>query len=293
MVIAILATLIALLLPAIQSAREAARRAVCSSRLKETGLAMLHYESLSGVFPAGRLGCDDAGDSANIDVCPPGLPSERKTGASGFIEILPQLEQQPLYDRLHVQEGGLWNRNVDDLSWYSDPGKCRGVKESVEVFICPSEDSARLSDVYAPVAAATSSFALVQGSQGPGASLNTAKYDNDGMFLYVARRRSRQVADGLSKTFMVGEVVLSDTWESSNTWSYALVHADCLRTTANPLNTQPGAGATLARQNGAFASQHPGGAQFCFADGHVEFFGEDVALPIYQAASTINGDRAR
>jgi prepilin-type processing-associated H-X9-DG protein len=103
----------------------------------------------------------------------------------------------------------------------------------------------------------------------------------------------RQLAGGAcwdwaSKSGSVA-VVLADTWESSNTWSYALAHADCLRTTANPLNTRPGAGTTVQRQNGAFGSQHPEGAVFCFADGHVRFVTNNVELTIYQAQSTIEG----
>ena len=290
-VIAILGILVALLLPAVQAAREAARKATCTSHQKEVGLAILSFEAAHGAFPAGRIGCDDTGDAMSISVCPPGLPPEKKTGASGFVEILPQLEQQSLYDRIDVKKGGLWNRNVDDLGWYGDEGKCRGIKDRLDILVCPSDTSLPMSDVYAPVTAATSSYAFVQGSRGPALDLpsHLAKFENNGLFQYVMRCRTEQVLDGLSQTAMLGEVVLSDTWESSNTWSYALVYADCLRTTANPLNTRPGAGFTLERQNGAFASQHPGGALFCFADGHVSFLAENIDLDVYQAVSTIDG----
>jgi len=130
---------------------------------------------------------------------------------------------------------------------------------------------------------------MVQGTRGPEQSALEVKFQNDGLFLYVIRRQAKQVRDGLSNTMMLGEVALADTWESSNTWSYALVHADCLRTTANPLNTRPGAGATVQRQNGAFGSQHPEGAVFCFADGHVRFITNEVELAIYRSLSTIAG----
>jgi prepilin-type N-terminal cleavage/methylation domain-containing protein len=218
-VLAILGVLVALLLPAIQAARESARRATCNSHQKQVGLAILSFEAAQGVFPAGRIGCDDTGDTMSIPVCPPGLSPEKKTGASGFVEILPQLEQQPLYDRIAVSQGGLWNRNIDDLNWYSDRGKCRGIKEQLDFFVCPSETSGPISDVYAPVKAATSSYAFVQGSRGPNFPTSVAKFENNGLFLYVIRRQAKQVSDGLSNTAMLGEVVLSDTWESSNTWS--------------------------------------------------------------------------
>ena len=291
-VIAIIGVLVALLLPAVQSARESARRTTCINHQKQVGLAILNYEISKKTFPAGRIGCDDTGETMQISVCPPGLAVEKKTGASGFVEILPQLEQQPLYERIAVYEGGLWNRNVDDLGWYRDRSKCKGIKERLEVLVCPSENSESMSEVYAPVTAATSSYAFVQGSIGPNFSPSVSKFENNGLFLYVIRRQIRQVGDGLSNTIMVGEVILSDTWESSNTWSYALVHADCLRTTANPLNTRPGAGTTIERQNGAFASQHPGGANFCYADGHVSFLADDIDLEVYRAVSTIQGEEA-
>jgi prepilin-type processing-associated H-X9-DG protein len=62
-----------------------------------------------------------------------------------------------------------------------------------------------------------------------------------------------------------------------------------MRTTANPLNTLPGTGVMLNRRNGAFGSNHPGGANFVFGDGHVEFIEDDIDLVLYQAASTISG----
>lgn len=288
-VIAIIGVLVALLLPAVSAGREAARRVTCVNRQKQVALALLQYEGVHGCFPAGRIGCDDAGDSHDIPGCPPGLPAEKKTAASGFVDILPQLEMQTLYDQLAIEAGGLWNRNVDDLGWYDDMNKCKGIKVSIEVLRCPSDESALLSDVYRPVEAATTSYALCQGSLGPGAGAEEVKYFNNGLFLYVMRRKDREITDGISNTYALGEVVLADVWESSNTWSYALAFADCLRTTTNALNTRPGAGAVVDRQNGAFASRHPGGAVFACADGHVTFVSDGIDRAAYQALSTIAG----
>ena len=57
---------------------------------------------------------------------------------------------------------------------------------------------------------------------------------------HAVTRKPNQVIDGLSKTLFLGEVVLADTWESSDTWTYALAHGHCLRTTYSQLNTRPG-----------------------------------------------------
>ena len=288
-VIAVVAILAGLLLPAVQSAREAARRSTCVNHQKQVGMALAAHESMLGSLPPGRIGCDDTGDTMDIDLCPPYLPSEERTAASGFVPILPQLELQTLYDQLAIEEGGLWNRNVDDLAWYSDISKCKGIKQRIDLLVCPSDTSDPISAVYDPVLAATASYAFVHGSRGPGTAAHIVKYGNDGPFLYVARRTMKQFLDGTSKTAVLGEVILADTWESSNTWSYALAHADCLRTTTNHLNTQPGAGMAVDRQNGAFGSHHPEGAIFCFADGHVEFVTNAVDQDIYRGMSTIAG----
>ena len=289
-VITIIGVLVSLLLPAVQAARESARRGVCTNHQKQIGVAIANFEGALSKFPSGRVGCDDTGDYASISVCPPGLTPEEKMGASGFVEILPQLEQQALYDQLAIRNGGLWNRNVDDLRWYDNLDKRRAIQERLSIYVCPSDMSEPISDVYGDaivVHAATSSYSLVNGSLGPDDPSKLVKYENNGLFLYVIQRKAKQVVDGLSNTLLLGEVLLSDTWESSNTWTYALAHADSLRTTANPLNTQPGAGMVKELRNGAFGSQHPGGAVFCFADGHAEFIVNEVDFPLYQEMSTI------
>ncbi len=286
--ISIIGILVGLLLPAIQSAREAARRESCLNNLKQLGLGIHSYESSHRKFPPGRVGCDDTGDHMAISACPPGLSAQRKTAASGFVVLLPQMEMQQLYDRLAIDIGGLWNRNVDDLGWYTDESKRLAIKEQPAFHRCPSDTSARLSDVYSPVIAATGSYAFVQGTLGPGRPPEQVKYNNDGPFVYVTSRKPSQVTDGLSHTFFVGEVMLADTWESSNTWTYALSNADCLRTTSNRLNTTPGDGYVYYRQNGAFGSQHPEGALFAFGDGHIEFLSDTITRVTYRALSTIS-----
>ncbi|MEZ6097874.1 MAG: DUF1559 domain-containing protein [Pirellulaceae bacterium] len=288
-VIAIVGVMVALLLPAVNAAREAARKTACINNQRQIGLALRNYESAARKFPPGRTGCDDTGDRMDHAVCPPGLPAVAKVGASGFILMLPQLEHQGLYDQLDIDHGGLWNRNVDDLYWYENEAKCRGIKERVAEFLCPSDTSGAISDVYNPVHAATGSYALSQGSLGPDSPVHLTKFENDGMFLYVTARRENQLKDGTSKTIAIGEVAMSDTWESSNTWTYALANADCLRSTRNQMNTPPGKGVVLRRQNGAFGSQHPSGAVFTYADGHVMFVSDDIDGDVYRAMSTIQG----
>ena len=285
-VIAIIGILIAMLLPAVQSVRESARRANCQNNLRQIGVAIANYESSLRFFPAGRIGCDDIG--MTVSECSNSLTPEENNGASGFVSILPQLEQGNLYDALSVSDGGLWNRDVDDLDWWKyDAEKRDGIMAQLPVYWCPSETGERTSDVYQPVVAATSSYAFCNGSLGPDNSAYTTKYRNNGPFLYVTQRNHASIRDGHSNTFFVGEVLRPDVWESSNVWTYAIANADSLRTTTNPLNTRPGDGITVERRNGAFGSSHPGGGNFVYGDGHVQFLSDSIELDVYQSLSTI------
>ena len=297
LVIAILGLLTGLLLPAVQACAgsnasggvcvEPAPSRHCRARLRggargvPTGASRVRRRRgrlyLRRNFPHCRL--------------PPGPAPRKKTAASGLVEILPYLEMQSLYDQLGVASGGLWNRNVDNLAWYSEPSKYKAVKASVAIFRCPSDESSVISDVYAPVLAATGSYALIQGTIGPGApnyEKRVAKYDNDGIFLYVRRRSEREITDGISLTLIAGEVVLADAWESSNAWTYARLNVDSLRTTANPLNTRPGA----ARSTTGKMEPWPvimTMANFAFADGHAKFIHNEIDLAIYRSLSTVAG----
>ena len=289
-VIAIIGILIGMLLPAVQIVRESARRTSCQNNFRQIGLAISIYESTLESLPPGRVGCDDLGESMSVPECPPGLTSEEKNGASGFVVLLPFLELGNLEEQLALDDGGLWNRDVDDIAWYMNfPTKREGVRSELSVLWCPSENGDRMSTVYQPLRAATSSYAFSSGSLGPNSDELVTAYDNNGAFGYRRARSLTEVGDGLSNSFFVGEVTRPDIWESSNIWSYAIVNADCLRTTDNPVNTRPGAGDTIERRNGAFASSHPGGSQFLFGDSHVQFISNDIEPSLYRALSTING----
>ena len=288
-VIGIVGVLVGLLLPAVQSVREAARRTSCQNNLRQIGMAVLNYDSAFKKLPPGRIGCDDSGETFGITGCPVGSSPEDKNGASGFVAILPQLELENVSRLIDVPNGGLWNRDVDDLAWYAIPEKRTGVREQVSVYWCPSETGERTTTVYTPTRAATGSYAFNAGTFGPTASELENKYENNGAFVYRNSKRISDVTDGTSNSFAVGEVVRPDIWESSNVWTYALTNADCLRTTENPLNTQPGDGSVLMLRNGAFASNHPQIGLFLYLDGHVNSVASEVDMQVYRGASTISG----
>ena len=93
-VIAIIGTLVGLLLPAVQSAREAGRRTQCANNLKQITLAMVSYESANRSFPPGRMGCDKYASTPCKN-----FQGYQTAGTSAFLAILPQLDDAPLYSQ--------------------------------------------------------------------------------------------------------------------------------------------------------------------------------------------------
>src|SRR5688500_11603163 len=105
-VIAIIGILVALLLPAVQAAREAARRMQCSNNLKQIALGMQNYHDTYKTFPPGRMGCDGSGPGNCT-----GGPDIIRAGTSGFVCLLPFVEQRQLYDGMSFEQGWIWPTN--------------------------------------------------------------------------------------------------------------------------------------------------------------------------------------
>jgi prepilin-type N-terminal cleavage/methylation domain-containing protein/prepilin-type processing-associated H-X9-DG protein len=298
-VIAIIGVLVALLLPAVQAAREAARRASCVNNLKQIGVAMHNFLDAQRAFPPGRVGGQN-GDKCGIS------PNVQSTGASGFAATLPFLEGQEMYDMIVVEKGGIFNYAISP-KWFTYPENVNFVKLRPSVFVCPTstvQPVCKECSGYDPgeKVAGIGTYALCHGTYGPGVSVTgppaeddvgqTVMCANTGMFLYKIRRKPKQITDGLTKTFAVGEVVGGDTQSGYSPWAYASRHEGSLRTTLNPLNTPVGKFGTYRTEswgflNGAFASEHPGGGNFLRADGSVEFVSEEINHDTYQEFATI------
>ncbi|MEZ6064557.1 MAG: DUF1559 domain-containing protein [Planctomycetaceae bacterium] len=271
----------ALLLPAVQQVREAARKSQCQDHLHNLAVALADYEVTIGVYPPGRQSCDGACDTAALG----------KNGESAFLQLLPFIEQKPLYEQFSDTDQ-VWGPTTTWMATNLEPLKARP-----EVYVCPSDVSEPVVSITSGSTTsdvATASYAFVSGSNGPaqGIGLNV-KTDNNGPFVYRNAFEQRDMLDGTSNTIYVGEVIAAHTPESRNLWSNAGRHLDSLRSTQNPINTQPGQGITYnsggTLLNSAFASQHPGGAQFAFGDGRCTLIGENVAFQIYRGLSTRRG----
>lgn len=293
-VIAIIGILVALLLPAVQQAREAARRVQCVNNLKQIGLAMMVYESSFGHMPHGRTGCD----ASNSILCR-NQPREDKTGISGFVQILPQIEEQALYDQFELEVDGIWMSNASGIPlarWKTDQVELALARQPSS-YVCASSGTLAASErpnyvqwVNKP---GTGDYAMVAGHRGPSYSVDAClvKLHNTGMFLYKTEVSLRKIKDGTSKTIAVGETFGGHTIAGSNIWTRFRRHADSVRTTEIPLNTPLDITVWVNGEelNGSFGSRHTGGGNFVFGDAHVDFVSESIDLELYQEMSTIAG----
>ena len=298
-VIAIIAMLVTLLLPAVQSAREAARRTSCSNNLKNLALAALNYESANGTLPPARLGPDStsSGEVAHLQT-----PVER-SGASGFVMMLPYIEELALFDGLEPNiKNGIYPAGMFGAYWRT-PEREQLLSQRPAAFVCASSTTREKSTVesfaWEISPPATGTYAFSGGHRGPFSrnpvNACLTKHHNSGAHLYWNKVPLKRVQDGTSKTISVGEVVDGHTVNSSNIWSYVLRYADSFRVTSVPINTPAdlngiAVGTNAAKVNGAFGSEHPGGALFSYIDGHVEFVEENIDLALYQNMSTISGN---
>lgn len=305
-VIAIIGILVGLLLPAVQSAREAARRSQCMNQQKQIGLALLMYEDANGALPAGRLGCD-AGIPSNAKFCGPVNPNAlgfymAYHGASAFVQILPHLEEQPLFDSFQIDKIAIWEASTSD-KWVNDYPQVReAIRTRPDFLLCPSDPIAVIPAFKtAGDGAAVGSYAVCSGTCGAGLvcdDLNgvriNMKYSNDGVFMYGKKTKLREITDGTSKTLFLGESIEGDLIQSVNIWTNG-ARGQTIRSTATPLNfpsgLDAGNGLMSPGLNGGFASRHPGGALFTFGDGHVDFIPETIDHLAYrQLATRANGE---
>jgi prepilin-type N-terminal cleavage/methylation domain-containing protein/prepilin-type processing-associated H-X9-DG protein len=284
-VIAIIALLMALLLPAVQGAREAARQIQCGNNLKQIGLALSSHVLHQGAFP----------DSVAFDNPHDGNPGPPDRNGCGWILlILPYLDQQPLFDRFangdcftgSYPSGGLWKAGCREL-----------MQLQTATLHCPSDsDVLALSTSqyqWTGIPVAQTSYKGVIGDTRMG-NAHTGSPDCHtrtkcpGMFwrhTWFSPISPASIRDGLSNTFAVGEDVVAANHHSVAYYSngdYSSCHA--------PLNYFPEPPAPNDWSSVmSFRSLHPGGAHFCFADGSVHYVSESIELAVYQGLSTKAG----
>ena len=272
--IAIIAVLIALLLPAVQQAREAARRTQCRNNLHQIGLAVHNYLDAHSCFPISV----DLKDTASW------------TGSNLIglgARLLPYVDETSLYNAYNMSQTGQAGSNTANANYTAS-------RAVLAQYLCPSSMTA--SQPMGGYGAHTTYLPVIGNGPGNGygITMNSPACNNGnsaGIMSHcdaVGRPiRPRDVDDGLSQTFLIGEwdhrgETIQTYYAQWSPGNRSLMNTDW------PMNGSPPAIGWLPEQKPLwrFGSSHEGGAFFCFGDGAVRFISENIDITTYQALAT-------
>jgi prepilin-type N-terminal cleavage/methylation domain-containing protein len=283
-VIAIIGVLVALLLPAVQAAREAARRTQCSNNLRQLAIAAHNYHDTNGKLPCGLTVTAAATGQQN----PPKFRS-----VSLFAYMLAQLEQRPLADQ--------WDY-VEPLNNVSS-GRTAVV---LPTLVCPSdvipENPFKQTPNYNPSGELYGVTSY--GGNGGVQSYRVTSATNDGVFFKNSLIKLASITDGTSNTLLFMERSHVDPIYDASAGSFSRMNGwgmwspvtgdgrlgDVILGTLVPINYRHTGGAvTIATEEqrvNAMGSKHPGGAQVALGDGSTRFLSQTIALTSLQQLST-------
>ncbi len=281
--LAIVAILLALLLPAIQQVREAARRTTCRSHLRQIGIALHSYHDVHRCVPPGEV--SEWG------------PPDFGGGWGWGTFLLPYLDQSPLYARLNPQG------ETDALGKYfaQNARIYPGGETVLEVFRCPSavlpDHATELGPIPLSVQSVGYATADYKGNMHGGILMALTQLRDAG----EVPMRFSDITDGLSQTIAVGEA--SYPGRSGDQWPQWIGGVLAPQTNSHfsvlfavrriyPINCVPDFGDRYwidAKSDLCALSLHRGGAQFLFADGAVRFLSETVDVQLYEALGTRKG----
>lgn len=258
-VIAIIGALVALLLPAVQAARESSRRTRCANNLRQQGLALIGFEGEHRTLPVGCIDCLD----------------DSKTFHSWNSQILPWLEQSALRKQLDFT-----------LPSYEAPNIDAGAVV-LDVFVCPSTlepEATSVSKLWKT--AAFTDYGGVYGVGGDGQdkvdedwNIQLLKSDALGALVYDEPVAFSEITDGTSNTVACAELLDRRTTECKWINGNNIFAQDVESSINDAVNTSVGIG-----------SPHPGGAQVAFCDGHVAFLHEQMEQQSLNALLTRAGE---
>lgn len=284
-VIAIIGLLVALLLPAVQAAREAARRTECSNNLKQIGLALHMYHDVNRTFPAGWAAYTQDGRQPMFNGTP---------GWAWGAVILPYLEQMGLY------QGGI---NLK-LPIY-DPANAQAIQAYLAVYRCPSdinsqekvfeahklheehEEEDHAGSEYDELLLARSNYVGSFGTTNvhvcedlpPG-----VRCEGNGAFFHNSFLSLAAFTDGTSQTFLVGERTVALGYA---TWT-GVLPGDACAPAAVLASAEFSPNLRQAHAHN-FSSQHPQGANFLLGDGSVRMISQTIDLNVFKALATRSG----
>jgi prepilin-type N-terminal cleavage/methylation domain-containing protein/prepilin-type processing-associated H-X9-DG protein len=263
-VIAIIGILIALLLPAVQAAREAARRKQCTNNLKQLGMACQNYASTKKHLPISK-----------------GYTGQNLNGKGWILDLLPYIESQAVCDQFKPYLDG----NMSSGSGILHPNCREALRTPVSGLRCPTDETTGITSKnefqITPNETIVTSY---KGVAGTNLACRTTTNCDGLLWLSTFLRpiKFAMITDGTSHTMLIGEDIPSQNWHSA---AYYANGDYC--TTEYPLNSiyrppQPENWPVVM----TFRSLHPSGVQFCMADGSVQFIRETIKNTIYKALST-------
>jgi prepilin-type N-terminal cleavage/methylation domain-containing protein len=277
-VIAIIGILVGLLLPAVQAAREAARRMSCGNNIRQIGLAYLNYESAFKKFPPGHAGPDPAGTGVNR--------------WSGLLMVLPQMEQQALYTQIFTipYRNPINGTTINGwlYPWDMGPGgNYLPWRTQLANIRCPSDPGRLNPDAnWGDDGQGRTNYAMCYGDTTQDNHVSWHPAANRGMFQGRYQRRISEATDGTAYTLILGEQGTSPSqnlgWGAGKVriQGTSLVNMGAMNTGAGVLNCRRSA---LADK---YITPLPGGAQLGghwrgmrWADGHPTFSGFTTILP--------------
>ncbi|MFI4875300.1 MAG: DUF1559 domain-containing protein [Blastopirellula sp. JB062] len=297
-VIAIIGVLIALLLPAVQQAREAARRLQCQSHMKQFGLAMHNYHDTYRVLPPSYID-NNPEQNSGIDT------SENLNGLGWGTLLLPFVEQSALHDQIGVETNNFtqnWlDSNGDGTAAVNDA--IAAAKIAVPLFQCPTDTSDGINPKKSNFG--TSNYLVNAGTGGGSPYGVSAEGVRNGVFFASSKKRLADITDGTSNTIFISERTTEDDkvgscrgsnclwegglWIGPRKYSSVLSIASGLQMVDVEFM---GGGSTAYLINGSLSvtwgyaynasSLHPGGVQIVLGDGSVRFLTEHVSLPTYR-----------
>lgn len=309
-VIAIIGILIALLLPAVQAAREAARRSQCNNSHKQVGIAMHNYNAAKRRFPPGIVYSHSSNWPAGGSGSPCGpireVTTDNRVGEfpnnySWSVLIFPFLEEAALMGRYDLKVGAAGVPAVVDNNFKLSA-------TPIKSYQCPSNPQAgelvsccgsRYNGATEPEDIQHTSMCVVSDTVNHlchdpipkkfGTPRSIPTEYNNGAFGNFQGARSAEISDGLAKTLFVGEVL----GRGAGTFEGHYWAAHNMLDTADGINgSNTVVGGTWPSQGyryTGFASRHPGGCHFMFGDGHVKLLTENVAQSVLSALTTRAG----
>lgn len=248
-VIAIIGILVALLLPAVQAAREAARRTECLNNMSQLGLALHNYEFSHETLPPGTVNPEG-----------PIINQPQGNHTSWIVQILPYIEENAVAQRFDKALGAYATENALARSMVLQVVQCPSSPLNLaneDATVTQSCYAGCYNDVEAPI-----------------------DVDNNGLLFLNSQVRFSDIYDGSSKTFLLGEAVNPDDalgWASGT--RATLRNTSAIIDPLERLRRDPNAPAPPTLQPlevGGFGSYHPGGMNVTFADGSTSFITQDI-----------------